>query len=459
VNDDQLHRIVASRYRKYLNLLKALVAIPTVYDNASGLDNGIRFCQEHFMRCLPHYHTYVDAEGNLISYNPDAVDAQQATVYLSAHIDTVPADDQQWHSPFQPFSPFENEEEIVGRGMNDCKAGVAYQLWLASQAAERFLIASNLVFTITRREEQGGTSARAIARAMGRELPAGPAVYALVLENTMDVRNGELGMFHGERSSLGIRLVADPLAIRRFFLQDPNPWNPTSVFPIDRHGLIDPEVFTQAGGHAATTPREQNVLYQLLVADDAVTHCFLAGDSRAVSSIPAAVTRFASRQPRSHELICDLRTLKDVEQVERELQTHKIPYEFIKQSAFGYEIEDRLRASDLQRKVTALNDGGARIVTGSSSGLTDAGLLYNAAEETVRRNLITVTCGPGCRSQRDVSPPRLTHGVNETYDKRSGFKAITWISQLLADLGTLTPYSPLSTRTSSKGEAPNNGAA
>jgi hypothetical protein len=31
----------------------------------------------------------------------------------------------------------------------------------------------------------------------------------------------------------------------------------------------------------------------------------------------------------------------------------------------------------------------------------------------------------------------LAKSINETYDKEAGFKAITWISQLLAKLGIL----------------------
>ena len=45
--------------------------------------------------------------------------------------------------------------------------------------------------------------------------------------------------------------------------------------------------------------------------------------------------------------------------------------------------------------------------------------------------------GPGSRSQRNVDPPRLTHGKNETFDKKSGERAVMFLIEVLKGAGAI----------------------
>jgi acetylornithine deacetylase/succinyl-diaminopimelate desuccinylase-like protein len=433
---NHLAAILTGHYPAYLSFLKSLVAINTVYDNDSGLDQGIGFCREHINRHLPFRQTYIDEAGNLISLDP-AADPREPLVYLSAHIDTVPADSRNWHPKFSPFRPFEDDLEIVGRGVSDCKAGVAFQLFLATLGRDQIRLSPNLVLTVTRREEQGGRSAQAIAEAIGRELPAGPNLYVIVLENTTNAASGELQMFHGERSSFAIELVEKLKRLKQFLLDDANPWNPTSICPVADLIPGHLQELGQSGGHAASVPRNRNLLYQLLIGEDGVNQAIRSGDPKAVSAIPTRVEYWTTAADTVHRATFDLRTTKNLELIEREFSIQDLDFRFVKQSPYGYDGKAQFIGSDMSGIVGELNEAGAYIVTGSGPGLTDAGLFHNAVDSELRRHFVAVACGPGTGSQREANPPRLTHGVNETFDKRSGLDSMIWISNLLAKLRAL----------------------
>ena len=90
-------------------------------------------CRKILSRNLTGYRIYRDRMKNLIAC-PKVLDPGKDIVYLSAHLDTVDADPTEWDPPFSPFSLYEDENQMVGRGISDCKAGVAFELFLSALA-------------------------------------------------------------------------------------------------------------------------------------------------------------------------------------------------------------------------------------------------------------------------------------------------------------------------------------
>lgn len=64
-----MKKYIEQNYSEYLSLLKQLVAINTVYDNAEGIHTALEFCKNHFSRYLNNYDIYFDSRGNNLYYS------------------------------------------------------------------------------------------------------------------------------------------------------------------------------------------------------------------------------------------------------------------------------------------------------------------------------------------------------------------------------------------------------
>ncbi len=432
----EIRKYLESDYPEYLRLLKQLIAINTVYDNPRGIEDALRFCKDYFSTYLKNYRTYFDAAGNLIC-SPKKVDVTKNVLYFCAHIDTVPADGADWIPPFAPFAPFEDEREIVGRGASDCKAGVAYQLFLAKLIFEHFPKTSNIVFTISAREESGGMSATEIGSQIGNKLPSGPKTYLINLEYTTSVDPPATEVNYGERGSVAIEIIATLDIVRDFLLQDDNQWNPTVIQAIETLGSVKHEELTQQGGHAATTVRQNNILYRLLTEADPAQYVLEAGSERLVSAVPALIRKARAERPITHKVLFDLRTFKKMNELVEELKKYSFQYRVIKSLDFGYSVEKKLRADPIYSIMNEASASGIKVVFEPSQGTTDSGRIFAHCADTIRDSFLPLTVGPGSRSQRKRRPARLAHGVNETYDKKAGLKTIIFISEVAFRMGLL----------------------
>ncbi len=431
--ENNLIQAIEQNYAKYLSLLKRLVAINTVYTNQKGIKKALLFCKNHFANHLKNYNWYFDQENNLIGICK-SIDENKPIVYLSAHIDTVGAEIQDWDKKYNPFIPFEDGTEIVGRGASDCKAGVAYQLFLA-QLLSRLSLATNIIFTISSREENGGVSAKEIGLQLGKKLPLGAKAYLITLENNMRVTPSELCIQYGERGAVGIEVICELPTIQRFLQQDINLWNPTNITPVTDVSGIAWEELRQAGGHAGTSTREKNILYKLLMNDN-VDHLLLqAGDGKTISQLPAIIKKAITKEHVPHKIIFDLRTYKKLADITGELQQYTFKYRFVKKLDFGYDVKEQLFHDQIYQKMIKIESGGLQLVFELNPGSTDSGCIYNYCPGKLKKKFLPLTMGPGSRSQREKIPLRLSHGVNETYDKQAGLKAILYISQLLLEMG------------------------
>ena len=211
--------IVQKHYPLYVRLLSSLISIKTVSTNEENLTRGIEFCHIHLRDCLGPRGWLVeqDAMGNLRCIPPHSkINLNEPVLWLCAHIDTVAATPDKWHSSNQdPFTCFETEEYLTGRGSNDCKAGVAFMLWYASlisgvgfdNVSSPILPMFNGGFLITRREEAGSVLprsspefARAIVKGVLPISQVRHGTFIQMLENTVSIRTNGKGLYQSAQS-------------------------------------------------------------------------------------------------------------------------------------------------------------------------------------------------------------------------------------------------------------------
>jgi len=166
-----------------------LVSINSVFTNPQGIEKALHYCEQELATRLPAFLSHRDSAGNLISIS-NRFDRSKNAVLLSAHVDTVGADASEWKSSRLPFQAIETGTHIIGRGANDCKAGVAMMLIAATLANEIPL--DNIVFLFSYREEGncGKTSTR-IGEELGHSIPlSNKGNLLLCLENTVSLTEG-----------------------------------------------------------------------------------------------------------------------------------------------------------------------------------------------------------------------------------------------------------------------------
>jgi len=422
--------------RYYLDTLKSLVSMNSVYDNQTGIHTALDWCRDRIKSFLPRYQVDFDAGGNLICL-PPAIDLARPALYLSAHIDTMPADAREWSAPFFPFSPYEDDREIVGRGVSDCKAGVAFELLISKLIGEAGG-QSNIVLVVVSREEQGGESARFVGKELGTTLPLGSTTYLLNLENNLSLKSGtpRLGIHYSERGSFGLSVRATLPEIRDLLVRNSYPFNPTSIRPIGTHPAIgSEEVLEQIGGHAGVNDRAQNVLFQRLVGENLSNLLIEAGDQQSISTLPRQILIRRGGSEAVHEVILDLRTMDRFEQVKSTLDG--LEYDLLKCLEGGYDISDIVQSDPIWAMMHSIAVDGLALDFGRNPGTTDCSTYYRHCPEIYKKRLIPLTIGPGCGSQPGAHPPRLSHGVNETFDKAAGRQAISYLLQLTGSLGVL----------------------
>ena len=233
-------------YADYLRLLKELISHRSVCTDEASLHRVITHCSAHFTAVLAPlgWSTCRDAAGNLCCI-PATVDTSRPVLWLNAHVDTVDAS----HADFggrDPFACFESETHLIGRGANDCKAGVAFMMWYGEQLAKGRLPAFNGGFLVTRREEAGSqfprTAFQFAADLTSGRLPMSTlprSTYIWILENTVSLathlkqpvpevavydreRHSLLLLCHGTLASLGLALLG---------LADHHEWKTVAIWP------------------------------------------------------------------------------------------------------------------------------------------------------------------------------------------------------------------------------------
>jgi hypothetical protein len=429
--------IVSQSYQHYLSYLKDLIAMPSVFTDPAGIKQAIQHCRERLEENLPGWHVYFDAKHNLIA-RPETLNTERAIIYLSAHIDTVDANAAQWDGPHSPFEAFEDEREIRGRGASDCKAGVAYQLFLAHLHARRHLKLDNIVLTVTFNEEgSGDKTATEIGRNLGASLPVSKSsTYFIALENNVRALTPPvLCVYSRERGNYVIKTRAS-LAYLQTWLRGHCAWNPVCIYP-----ELDTEARTlntvhQESRHVCSVPREQNLLYRTILEakSDSVLR---AGQERSFGVLPASIDIATAPSETVHTLILSNRSFDALDQVQKQVQG--LSYEEMKPFSFsqGMDVRQKLSQSPLAECLEDCRTEDLDIELTDNIGCSDASIVYNTVNPAIRKKLLPIIMGPGTRSQPHAEPPRFTHGRNESFDKESGKKAIIYITDVLSRLNAI----------------------
>lgn len=384
----------------------------------------MEYCRAVLAKLPQNYKTFADDIGNLISL-PDCI-PNRPIVYLSAHIDTVPADATEWDPPFHPFVPFEDSEQLIGRGVNDCKAGVAFQLTIAEMIAKRIIVCHNVAFLITFKEEGPGVkTATKLGAALGKVLPINneELTYLIVLENTTSaLPNPILEVFLSERTNYAVQIRQPIRKIRSLLAGKLSDWQPIAIAPIDT-AARNWAAHRHIGGHAAQLTDGSNPLREILLkSDEAIL--VRAGVISNFATVPATIETSPTAEDLVHICTLNLRSEKTPEAVANDLKGES--YIAIKDFSISGGLREHPEArespllSHLQQ-ATAAN--GMEFRLSVNRGSSDATIITSQTDISVRKHLIPLVAGPGCRSERLLTPQRLTHGKNETFFKAAGLSA------------------------------------
>jgi hypothetical protein len=428
------NNLVFNNYPHYLNFLRKLVVLPSVFTNTTNIKTVLLFCKKIFEKNLNKYNIYFDKEHNLIAV-PDDINYQENIIYLSAHVDTVGADIAEWDAPFHPWKLHEDEKEMVARGVSDCKAGVAYQLFLSFLAKHYSLNLINTIFIITFKEEGAGkkTSIK-IAKNIGKNLPISKkSTYLLVLENNVKIANKPtLCIYTSERGSYIIG-ITDFIPELQKYLKNLPSWNPIVISPKIK---IDNDWSTtkQNGGHVCSVDRKDNLLTKIIL-NAQKNFIIKAGKENNFATIPTKILTTSTDKPIKHTLILSNRSFDSLAEIQNQLKG--VEFSQIKDFSIsqGFNIEKKFLKNNISTVIDNCINDNIDIEYTYNIGASDAGIIYNSIDDNLRKNFYPIIFGPGSRSQRNINPQRLTHGKNETFDKEAGKQAIIFISDFLQRLG------------------------
>lgn len=428
-----MESLVSTHAERYFAHLRALAALPSVFTRPDEVAKAMAYCKKALSSALSGYTLREDKGHNLLAV-PNHFDLEKPLLYLSAHVDTVDARQDEWDAPFSPFVPYESPREIVGRGVSDCKAGVAFQLFVAELAGAGELSLANLIFTLSFKEEGAGyKSATHIGRALGKSLPVSKAeTLLLVLENTVTTGpTPALGLYTAERGNFVIE-VSGPLAVLKQTLAQLQAWNPICIYP-ETEPAGWTEVLTQKGGHACSVPRDKNRLTEMILSAEE-TDLLAAGEPDSFGVIPTEIKRGKSPSSLVHTLILSNRSFDSLPAIHGQLKG--IDYRERKAFAIspGMDMRSRWEGSPFQAALSAIGPQPLPVALEHNTGISDASTIVNTMDPTLADRFFPVVMGPGTRSQRHASPQRLTHGKNETFDKESGLRATATLFNILEGL-------------------------
>jgi len=426
-------------FETYLQNLRRLVEFPTLFTRPRDIEAAMGWCEKIFHRHLTNYRIYRDPQRNLIAC-PRDIDPELDIIYLSAHMDTVDADPVEWDQPFSPFALYEDAKEMVVRGVSDCKAGVAFELFLASLAGRGQIKLSNLIFTLTFKEEGAGMkTSRQMGKDMGTSLPVSKKdTFFIVLENNVTVsRPPVLSVYTAERGNFVIR-VSDTLDGLRNILSCLDHWNPVSIRPDSKSYSKDSSILTQKGGHVCSVSRKENLLTRV-IEQSRNKDTILAGDEAGFAVVPPTIYKGRTLSPVTHHLVLSNRSFDTVEKVHAQLKG--INYTQVKEFSIsqGMDFEVAFSNHRFSKIINSYQGKNIDIHQTYNIGASDATIVTRSMEEKFKKRFYPIVMGPGTRSQRSKTPPRLTHGKNETFDKQSGRAALGFLLSILMEMGGIIP--------------------
>lgn len=426
-------------FEGYLQCLRNLIEFPTLFNQPDQIEIAMCWCQRFLTDHLRGYRIYRDRKQNLIAC-PEKIDLERDILYLSAHMDTVDAVPLEWDEPFSPFSLYEDESQMVARGVSDCKAGVAFELFLSKLVNTQHITLSNLIFTITFKEEGVGMkTSRQIGEDLGVTLPiSAKDTFFIVLENNVTVSDPSvLSFYTAERGNFVIR-ISDKIDRLQNILSNLDQWNPVSIRPDNAATGKGNTVLTQKGGHVCSVPREKNLLNHV-IEQSVDTDLLWAGDESSFAVIPSQIFKGHSEVPVVHHLTLSNRSFDTVDDIYAQLDG--LSYREVKDFSIsqGMNFDQVFSKHELSRILKTYQKNGLCTQQTHNIGASDATIVTRCMNPKFKQRFYPIVMGPGTRSQRHKSLPRLTHGKNETFDKRSGKAAVECLLSVLIKLGCIIP--------------------
>jgi len=420
--------MTGDKLREYDGYLARLISLKSVFTDDHGIRNALDYCMS-VMSASRETKTYLDSSGNLISI-PNNFDPTRPAVYLSAHIDTVDANPRDWVTVKDPFVAADTETHIIGRGANDCKAGVAFILLLAHLSRNPSTLLDNVVSLISYREEGNGakTSTR-IGEALGKTIPLSEQRnLILCLENTVKVDSTySIGIYDSEPCNIFIEIRSDLPGIRKF-LTSHDAWKPVYVCPVAGAPDTAPtQSHSGKGGHAATVPNHENLIYKAIM--EAGDHAIVGGDYVQTSVIDNRVEVFPAASNTPHIVVCNFRGLSEVADIIADLGQLDYRARFPLAYAAGSDRRALLANSYVKKLIDTMHFERVRPEFMSNPGRSDASAIWNST--SYKHKIDILTMGPGTRSHIDNGIARKTHGPDEGFHKDSGHIAIQYISALM----------------------------
>jgi acetylornithine deacetylase/succinyl-diaminopimelate desuccinylase-like protein len=324
----------------------------------------------------------------------------------------------------------ETPTHIIGRGANDCKAGVALILLLAHFAKQPGAHLSNVIFLLSYREEGNREkTSTAIGECLGHAIPLSARRNLLLcLENTTKVEAPySIGIYDAEPCNIFIEITARLADVRRFLLVNTE-WKSVSAQPVS--GLPNGSAIRQASGtsgHTATVSNEDNVIYQaIMTAGDAAV---MGGDFVQTSVVQNSVRVFAEPAGELHKVVLNFRGLREVEEVRASLCNLDYRERFPFRHAAGSDRRRALAESGVKDFIDSVPSAGIHPQFMTNPGRSDASAIWNATDQKDRLDILTM--GPGSRSHIDNGVARKTHGPDEGFHKESGHIAARYIVDLV----------------------------
>ena len=140
-----------------------------------------------------------------------------------------------------------------------------------------------------------------------------------------------------------------------------------------------------------------------------------------------------------HQLVLSNRSFDTVDDIYAQLDG--ITYKEVKDFSIsqGMNFDQAFSKHYLWEVLKAYKKNGLCIQQTHNIGVSDATIVTCCMKPHFKQRFYPIVMGPGTRSQRHKTPPRLTHGKNETFDKQSGKAAVECLFSILIKLGGIIP--------------------
>ncbi|MFK5953484.1 MAG: hypothetical protein QM498_10535 [Desulfobacterium sp.] len=169
------------------------------------------------------------------------------------------------------------------------------------------------------------------------------------------------------------------------------------------------------------------------------TDLLRAGNEAGFAVVASQIFKGKAPSPVIHHLVLSNRSFDTMEDVDAQLEG--IKYKEVKDFSIsqGMNFDAVFSKHVLSRFLTAHQQKGLRIHQTHNIGASDATIVTRCMKPELKKRFYPIVMGPGTRSQRHTTPPRLTHGKNETFDKQSDKSGVQFLLSVLIQLGGVIP--------------------